>query len=131
MPPFNEQLTIPFGCEVVATLSLEIRVSIKSACAKDFTRALPICFMLDEIGACLRNKYNALRHLGSATTAEATHAIQNTNSKPFNLALPDDLLEYGGYYSWRVDARDVNEDVRLGDFNMGSLSAWQEFTIVD
>lgn len=46
-------------------------------------------------------------------------------------ALPDDLLEYGGFYSWRVHARDVNEDIKLGDFNQGSLSAWQEFTIAD
>jgi hypothetical protein len=45
--------------------------------------------------------------------------------------LPDDLLEYGGYYSWRVHARDVNEDIKLGDFNQGSLSAWQEFTVAD
>lgn len=45
--------------------------------------------------------------------------------------LPKDLLEYGGYYSWRVHARDVNEDVKLGDFNIGSLTSWQEFTITD
>lgn len=45
--------------------------------------------------------------------------------------LPKDLLEYGGYYSWRVHARDINEDVKLGDFNLGSLNAWQEFTIID
>lgn len=47
------------------------------------------------------------------------------------LILPEDLLEYGGYYSWRVHARDVNEDIKLGDFNQGSLSNWQEFTIAD
>lgn len=47
------------------------------------------------------------------------------------IVLPKKLLEYGGYYSWRVHARDVNEDIKLGDFNQGSLSAWQEFTIGD
>lgn len=47
------------------------------------------------------------------------------------LVLSKDLLEYGGYYSWQVHARDVNEDIKLGDFNLGSLSAWQEFTIGD
>lgn len=47
------------------------------------------------------------------------------------LSLPQDLLEHGGYYSWRVHARDVNEDIRLGDFNQGSLSDWQEFTVAD
>lgn len=51
-------------------------------------------------------------------------------NKP-EVTLPADLLEYGGYYSWRVHARDVNEDLRYGDFNRGSLSAWQEFTIAD
>ena len=51
-------------------------------------------------------------------------------NKP-EFVLPEDLLEYGGYYSWRVNARDVNEDIRLGDFNAGSLSAWQEFTVAD
>ncbi|MCK5003222.1 MAG: hypothetical protein KAS57_09365 [Gammaproteobacteria bacterium] len=47
------------------------------------------------------------------------------------LTLPGDLLEYGGFYSWRVHARDINEDVKLGDFNLGSLSSWQQFTVVD
>lgn len=45
------------------------------------------------------------------------------------VVLPKGVLNYGGYYSWRVHARDVNEDVKLGDFNLGSLSAWQEFSI--
>ncbi|MCK5262510.1 MAG: hypothetical protein KAJ92_02440 [Gammaproteobacteria bacterium] len=47
------------------------------------------------------------------------------------VTLPEDLLEYGGFYSWRVHARDINEDVKLGDFNLGSLNAWQEFTVAD
>ena len=47
------------------------------------------------------------------------------------LALPEELLEYGGYYAWRVHARDVNEDIKLGDFNQGSLSDWQEFSVAD
>ena len=47
------------------------------------------------------------------------------------LILPADLFEYGGDYSWRVHARDVNEDIKLGDFNQGSLSRWHEFTIAD
>lgn len=40
-------------------------------------------------------------------------------------------LEPGGMYRWRVHARDVNEDIRLGDFNLGSLTADAEFTIAD
>lgn len=51
-------------------------------------------------------------------------------NKP-EVVLPKDLLEYGGYYSWLVHARDVNGDVKLGDFNLGSLSVRQEFTIGD
>ena len=45
------------------------------------------------------------------------------------LMLPVSLLERGGYYSWRIHARDVNEDIKLGDFNQGSLNREQEFTI--
>jgi hypothetical protein len=52
-------------------------------------------------------------------------AVINEN----HLQLPDGLLEPGGSYSWRVHARDVNEDVELGDFNAGSLSVWAEFSI--
>ena len=47
------------------------------------------------------------------------------------LMIPEGIFEHGGLYSWRVHARDVNEDIELGDFNMGSLSSWQEFSIVD
>lgn len=51
-------------------------------------------------------------------------------SKPF-LDIPKDLLKPGGYYSWQIHARDVNENVILGDFNHGSLTAPMEFTIAD
>ncbi len=37
------------------------------------------------------------------------------------LALPARLIKPGGDYVWRVQARDVNENVLLGDFNHGSL----------
>jgi len=45
--------------------------------------------------------------------------------------VPEDLLKPGGYYSWRVHARDLNEHVQLGDFNIGSLSRWVEFTTAE
>ncbi|MBE0614513.1 MAG: hypothetical protein IH604_12660 [Burkholderiales bacterium] len=45
------------------------------------------------------------------------------------LALPPGLLQPGGAYSWRVHARDVNEDPKLGDFNLGSLSAEVKFSV--
>lgn len=43
--------------------------------------------------------------------------------------VPSGLLQTGGYYSWRVHARDVNEDPMLGDFNHGSLTGDIEFTV--
>lgn len=43
--------------------------------------------------------------------------------------VPKNLLKPGGYYSWRIHARDVNENVILGDFNHGSLTDPMEFTI--
>ena len=45
-----------------------------------------------------------------------------------SLPLPDGLLKPGGWYAWRVHARDVNEDVKLGDFNHGSLTGDFEFS---
>lgn len=48
-----------------------------------------------------------------------------------HFVLPPDLLKPGGYYKWRVQARDVNENTLLGDFNHGSLTAWSEFTVAE
>lgn len=45
------------------------------------------------------------------------------------LVLPPGLLQPGGAYAWRVHARDVNEDPKLGDFNLGSLSAELKFSV--
>jgi len=42
--------------------------------------------------------------------------------------LPKGLLQKDGWYAWRVHARDVNEDVELGDFNHGSLNTEVNFT---
>jgi len=47
------------------------------------------------------------------------------------LELPDGLLKSGGFYSWRIHARDVNENILLGDFNHGSLSKRNRFSIAD
>lgn len=48
-------------------------------------------------------------------------------TKPL-LALPKGLIKPGGVYAWRVHARDVNENILLGDFNHGSLSQEIQFT---
>lgn len=45
--------------------------------------------------------------------------------------IPKGLLQAGGWYKWRVHARDVNENVILGDFNHGSLSDDFSFTVAD
>ena len=45
------------------------------------------------------------------------------------LQLPPGLIKPGGSYSWRVHARDINEDKKLGDFNHGSLGAEQKFSV--
>lgn len=45
------------------------------------------------------------------------------------LVLPVNLIQPGGLYSWRVQARDVNENVLLGDFNHGSLSREAQFAV--
>jgi hypothetical protein len=43
--------------------------------------------------------------------------------------LPPGLIEDGGYYSWLIHARDINEDIKLGDFNSGSLSTPVTFSV--
>ena len=48
-------------------------------------------------------------------------------SKP-ELAVPPGLLEPDGLYSWQIHARDVNEDILLGDFNKGSMSLIATFS---
>jgi len=45
------------------------------------------------------------------------------------VALPQGLLRRGGSYTWRVHARDVNEDKDLGDFNLGTMGPVISFTI--
>lgn len=47
------------------------------------------------------------------------------------LVLPKGLIQPGGYYSWRVHARDVDGHILLGDFNDGSLSRKVTFTVAD
>ena len=47
------------------------------------------------------------------------------------LVLPKGLLKPGGLYEWRIHARDVNENILLGDFNHGSLTGKMEFSIAE
>lgn len=45
------------------------------------------------------------------------------------VSVPPNLLKPGGYYGWKVHARDVNEDAERGDFNHGSLTDYIEFSV--
>lgn len=45
------------------------------------------------------------------------------------LKIPKNLLQKGGSYCWKINARDVNENVLLGDFNHGSLSKCFNFEL--
>lgn len=47
------------------------------------------------------------------------------------LKLPVGKLQPGGYYSWAVHARDLNEHILLGDFNMGSMSKKAFFNVAE
>lgn len=44
------------------------------------------------------------------------------------LLLPSGLLQPDGLYSWKIHARDTNEDIELGDFNNGSMSRVATFS---
>jgi len=47
------------------------------------------------------------------------------------VSLPTGLLQPGGWYSWRIHARDINEDIKLGDFNHGSIAGEFQFTVAN
>lgn len=51
--------------------------------------------------------------------------LTNKNELP----LPKDVLQPGGYYGWRIHARDGDGNVLLGDFNHGSLNAEATFSV--
>lgn len=45
------------------------------------------------------------------------------------VTMPPGLLKQGGRYNWVIHARDSNGSILLGDFNHGSLSAPQTFSV--
>ena len=65
----------------------------------------------------IRDKWNSDKLIHSSKVLD----------KP-ELRLPDGLLEPDGLYSWKVHARDINEDPVLGDFNKGSMSRAATFS---
>jgi hypothetical protein len=60
---------------------------------------------------------------GEAIILRSPHLTQN------RVEIPAGLLKPGGYYMWRVHARDVDEDVELGDFDHGSLTPYFKFSV--
>ena len=62
------------------------------------------------------------------TWEQRTIYTSKTLSKP-ELVLPKDLLKQHSDFTWRVHARDVNENVLLGDFNHGSLNLPITFSV--
>ncbi len=63
---------------------------------------------------------------------EGGKVIHSSPLLPHNeYSLPKGLIKSGGWYTWVVHARDVNEDLLLGDFNHGSLTSSLVFLTVD
>ena len=62
---------------------------------------------------------------------ENTRILNSKLIKEPRIALKPGMLQPGGYYLWKVHARDVNENIILGDFNSGSVNKWMEFSVID
>jgi hypothetical protein len=62
-------------------------------------------------------------------SAQTVHESPVLNEPRYTL--PKGVLEPGGEYTWRIHARDVNENALLGDFNHGSLSRPFGFTVAE
>jgi len=62
---------------------------------------------------------------------ENTRILSSKLLREPRIKLKPGLLEPGGYYIWKVHARDVNENIILGDFNSGSVNKWMEFSVID
>lgn len=48
-----------------------------------------------------------------------------------NFTVPNDLLKSGGWYAWKVHARDMDETKIYGDFNAGSISRTALFSTIE
>ena len=46
------------------------------------------------------------------------------------LTLPKEILKKDGWYAWKVHAKDMDETIKYGDFNAGSLSKTITFTTI-
>ena len=62
---------------------------------------------------------------------ENTRILNSKLLREPQIKLKPGLLKPGGYYLWKVHARDVNENIILGDFNSGSVNKWMEFSVID
>jgi len=62
---------------------------------------------------------------------ENTMVLDSKMVQEPRIALKPGLLKPGGYYTWKIHARDVNENIILGDFNSGSVNKRAGFSVVD
>ncbi len=61
-------------------------------------------------------------------SGENVYASKTLNQTQFTL--PKDILKKDGWYAWKVHAKDMDETIKYGDFNAGSLSETITFTTV-
>jgi len=62
---------------------------------------------------------------------EGVEILESALVQKPRVELKPGLLKPGGYYTWRIHARDVNENIILGDFNSGSISQKVSFSVAD
>lgn len=62
---------------------------------------------------------------------ENTLVLKSKLLREPRLEIKPGLLKPGGYYTWMVHARDVDENIMLGDFNSGSINQKISFSIAE
>jgi len=67
----------------------------------------------------VRDEFEDVQVVESGLLREARYVFKPGTLKP------------GGYYSWKVHARDVDGNVMLGDFNSGSIGPRLTFSVAD
>lgn len=68
-------------------------------------------------------------YVRDAWTDELVYTSDTTEKNATRI--PNNMLEAGGYYYWRVNARDLKGSILLGDFHMGSMSEKAYFNVAD
>ncbi len=61
-------------------------------------------------------------------TGKNVYTSKTLNQTQFTL--PKEILKTDGWYAWKVHAKDMDETIKYGDFNAGSLSETLTFTTI-